>query len=241
MKCLHQNQREWRKTLFEVPFSQGAMGSPHFVLPGLRRCALLFGVLAGMSSLAGCSSASGGGVLDQALQAVGLQKPAVQLPDTATNATAGVASKSSKVVIRLHAGQVLNTDSSGKSLPVVARIYKLKDKDAFLQASDTAFADMKASKSSELSSDIEDVKEVVLTPGQRYEVTETVPSDSPYIGVVALFRSPAERRWRFVFETKPSAKTGLTLGVHGCALSVATGQAVGVDAELTRLAGVECS
>jgi type VI secretion system protein VasD len=180
-------------------------------------------------------------MLDQALQTVGLQRPSVQLPDAATNAAGATANKSSKVVIRLHAGQVLNTDPSGNSLPVVARIYKLKDKDAFLQAPDTAFVDMKASKSSDFSSDIEDAKEVVLTPGQRYEVTETVPSDAVYIGVVALFRAPAERRWRFVFETKAAAKTGLTLGVHGCALSVATGQAVGVDAELTRLAGVECS
>lgn len=191
-------------------------------------------------ALSGCGTTSTGGVFDQALQTVGLQRPQLQVPENVSAASQSLTPRPVKVVIRLHAGQVLNTDPQGNSLPVVTRIYKLKDKTAFQQAPDAAFLEMKPSKFPDLAADIVDVKEAALTPGQRFETTETVPGEAPFIGVVALFRAPAEQRWRFVFDTKAAAAAGLTLGVHGCALSVASGQALNVAPEMTRLAGVQC-
>ena len=58
--------------------------------------------------------------------------------------------------------------------------------------------------------------------------------------MVAQFRAPATGRWRFAFDTKAAEKTGITLGVHGCAMSVAAGEPVGTPPELLRLAGVQC-
>jgi type VI secretion system protein VasD len=60
------------------------------------------------------------------------------------------------------------------------------------------------------------------------------------VAVVAMFRSPASARWRFVFETNAAAITGITLGVHACALSVAQGEPVSATPESLRLAGVRC-
>jgi type VI secretion system protein VasD len=92
--------------------------------------------------------------------------------------------KTLRVVIRLHAGDLLNSDTNGQSLPVVARIYELREKDAFERAPAAAFDGDKAICPG-IGGGIAGVREVVLTPGQRYEVTETLPEGTRYIGVLA--------------------------------------------------------
>lgn len=177
------------------------------------------------------------GMLDKALQTVGLQKPSAvdslaQLPPLLTH---------NSVTLRVHAGDVLNTDSSGRSLALVARVYKLRAVDAFLQTPYEAFQG-EAGRHKELpfGQDVVEVREVVLTPGQKLEGIEKLGLDAKAIAVVALFRTPAGQRWRFVFDTKSAASSGITLGVHACAMSVAQGQPLDTPPENLRLAGVRC-
>lgn len=181
--------------------------------------------------LGGCASSSGSSSLEKPLEWLGLKKP--EPPPAEAIAL------DRKVTLRIHAGEVLNTDSSGRSLSTVVRIYKLKDLSAFLTAPLPAFKDAGTEKAA-FGADLADAREVVLTPGQRYEVVETVPLSVSHLGVVAQFRAPAEGRWRFVFTTKAAEKTGITLGVHGCAMNVAAGEPVNTAPELLRLAGVQC-
>jgi type VI secretion system protein VasD len=193
----------------------------------------------------GCSATSdGSGMLDRGLQAVGLQRPQPQMPtlDGATGGLpAGMPTLSRKITLRLHAGDVLNTDVDGRSLSVVARIYKLRDKTAFEAAPYADFQELKPAKPPEFAADVVDVKELVLTPGKQYDVIETVGIDAPYFAVVALFRAPAQQRWRFVFDSKAAASSGVTMGVHACALSVSAGQALDMAPEMLRVAGVGCA
>ncbi len=209
------------------------------------RCAptRLLTTVAALVSLAGCASSSDGpGLVDRTLQAFGVSRPATpSIDQVPTDLPTRMSVRSRQVTLRLHAGDILNTDDSGRSLSVVARIYKLRDKTAFERAQLDAFSDLKASRSSELAQDIVEAKEIVLTPGQRHEVVETVTAEAPYVGVVALFRAPADRRWRFVFDTKAAASTGITMGVHGCAMSVSAGNALDVAPEMLRVAGVHCA
>lgn len=144
-----------------------------------------------------------------------------------------------KVMLRVHAGDVLNTDPSARSLSVVVRIYKLKDATAFMTAPRHAFNDA-AAEAQAFGGDLVDSREVVLIPGQKYEAVEKVPPAAAYLAVVTRFRAPAEGRWRFVFETGAAERTGVTLGVHGCAMSVAAGNPVGTPRETLRLAGLQC-
>lgn len=189
------------------------------------------------SSSSPSSSADKGGLLDSALKVVGLQRAqeppkelALKLPD---------AEKPKKLTLRIHAGQVLNTDDQHRSLALIARVYRLKDKAAFLQTPYESFQDPAIEKAA-LRDDLIDVKEVLLKPGGKHEVVQTLTPETEYIGIVALFRSPAEQRWRFVFDAKASSQSGITLGAHGCALSVAEGKAVDAPPETLRLAGVQC-
>ncbi|HEU4622852.1 MAG TPA: type VI secretion system lipoprotein TssJ [Burkholderiaceae bacterium] len=190
-----------------------------------------------VSALSGCSVAP---VLltvaDIALEKSGLKKPEkpekpevpeIQLP-------------ARQVAVRLHAGNNLNTDSNGHALALVARVYKLRDANSFNQAPFDAFLDAQKEKQA-LGNDLIEVREVTLVPGQRYEVMEKVPRDVAYIGVIALFRAPAPTRWRYVFESAEAEKTGITLGVLSCAMTVASANAAGVDRELQQsLIPVRC-
>lgn len=194
-----------------------------------------------MLALGACGTTQSGGAVDKALDLVGLQRPSLTPPAGSAEAVAKAAPALNKVTIRLHAGDVLNTTADGRSLSVVARIYKLRDRVAFEHISYDALQESRASSGqADWARDVVETKEVVLTPGQKFEVVESVPPEAPYVAVVALFRSPAPQRWRFVFDTKSAAQTGLTLGVHACALSVASGQPIGAAPDSTRLAGVRC-
>jgi type VI secretion system protein VasD len=191
-----------------------------------------------VACVAGCGSTSSGGTLDSALGMVGLQRPALAVPEGMPKRPDQAPSK---VTIRLHAGDVLNTTGDGRSLSIVAILYKLRDRTAFEQATYGMLqAGQRGGPQGEWMRDVVETKEIVLTPGQKFEAVETVPPEAAYVAVVALFRAPAPQRWRFIFESRQAAQTGLTLGVHACALSVAAGQPVGAALETTRLAGVRC-
>ena len=195
------------------------------------------GLCAGLAAavlLAGCASSSGGSVLDKPMEWLGLRKP-----DVSTMTPADLPQLDRKVQLRIHAGERLNTDPAARSLSIVVKVYKLKDVTAFLAAPLEAFKDS-ASEKTAFGNDLIDSRELVLTPGQKYEVVETLPPTIAQIAVVAMFRAPAEGRWRFAFGTRAAEKSGITLGVHACAMSVAAGEPLDTAPELLRLAGVQC-
>ncbi len=194
-------------------------------------------LLAVCTGLCGCASTNReGGILDKAMQLVGLSNPPQNMgPDMPALA----AQKSAQVTLRIHAGDILNTDSKGQSLSLVARIYKLRAHAAFVQAPYDAFKE-EGRGSSTLGNDVVEMREIVLTPGQKYEMVETMAPEATHIAVVGLLRAPDPRRWKFVFDARDAARTGITIGAHGCALSVAVGEPLMAAPESRRLAGVSC-
>jgi len=202
-----------------------------------RRVITFAACAAALLSTGGCASSSGsGGILDKAMEVVGFSKPA---PPEINADTIKLPSKPKTVTLRLHAADIVNTDSSGRPLALVARVYKLRSATALMQAPYDAFKDS-TSERMLLGNDIVESREVVLTPGKKYEVIETMPSDATQIAVVALFRAPDPQRWKFVFDTQGAIKTGITLGLHACAMSVAEGDPIGASNEVRRLAGMQC-
>lgn len=177
-------------------------------------------LLAGL--LTGCAGGS-------ALEMIGLRKPP-ELADALKPAR--------NVPIRLHAASKLNVDAQGRPLSLLARIYKLRQDAAFRQAPFDAFLTAQKERDA-LGADLIDVKEVMLVPGQRYELVEKVSREAYFVGVVALFHSPAPQRWRLVYAAVDAAHGGITVGVHGCALSNGAGaSALGSGAKL--LSPVPC-
>jgi type VI secretion system protein VasD len=195
------------------------------------------GCLAALAMLSGCAAVGTvASVANAALEVTGLKKPDVpaipELPD---------AQKPARTVqLNLHAADNLNTDPAGRPLALVARVYKLKQNAAFQQAPYDTFLNPQKEKEL-LGADLVEVKEVTLVPGQRYHADEKVSREAYFVGVVALFRAPVAQRWRATFPAADAEKTGITLGLHACALSVGTGALTTEDAASARaLAPVHC-
>ncbi len=154
--------------------------------------------------IAGC--ASNGGIVDKTLKAVGIRETPPEGPAV--------------IELRLLAGSNLNAANDGRATAAVIKIYHLRNIQRFQQAPYAAFLDQ-AGEQASLGADLLSVNEIVMTPGSRQTFTETVKEGSAAIGVVALFRAPAENRWRLAFDTagKTAASKGVTVGVHACALT----------------------
>jgi len=186
-------------------------------------------VIAGFLALQGCAA---GSIAGAALQMAGIQKPP-ELPD---------AQKPPRnVAIRLHAAQNLNAGKAVQPMALAARIYKLRQIATFQQMNFNAFLDPQTERQL-LGNDLLEVKEVMLIPGQRYEVVEKVTREAYFIGVVALFQAPAEQRWRLSFSSADAEKSGITVGLHACAMSVGAGAGATVPASEAGkpLAAVRC-
>jgi type VI secretion system protein VasD len=173
-----------------------------------------------------------GSYKDKALEAVGLKKPElpevpdVQLPDR-------------KVLWRLHASDSLNVAPGGAPVALLTRIYKLRSPNAFLQAPYEVFGDPSKEKA-QLGDDMVETREVQMIPGQHDEVLDKVAREARYVGIVALFRNPSPQRWRYAFRSESAEKTGLSIGLHACAMSVQVGEPIGQPLSVARSAAVSC-
>lgn len=183
--------------------------------------------------LGACSTAKpDASFLDKTLGLIGLQT-ADDAPPVTSEVLKALAP--SKAALRIHASDQLNSDGANRPLSLVVKVYKLKSYEDFMRAPYAAFT-----QDSLKGDDVISSREIVLLPGQRYEVEENIPKEAAYLAVVALYKSPDANRWRFVFDLASSAKDGVTLGAHQCALSVSQGDTVGVAPESRRLAGTVC-
>lgn len=166
---------------------------------------ILFSTLA-CALLAGCGSAT---LASAAMEAAGLRKPP-ELPESQKPPR--------NVLLRLHAANTLNVDARGQPLALSVRLYKLRQRAAFDGAPFAAFLEPGAERE-RLGPDLVEVREIMLVPGQRYEVTEKIGREASHIAVVALFHRPAAQRWRAVFSAADAEREGITIGLHACALT----------------------
>ncbi|KQQ89192.1 type VI secretion system lipoprotein TssJ [Massilia sp. Leaf139] len=161
------------------------------------------------AALPGCA---GDGLAGRALEASGMRKPTqAELMKTPRS-----------IPLRLHAAPKLNADAKGRPLAVVARIYTLRQNAAFEAAPYATFLTPGLDREA-FGADLLEVKDVTLVPGQRYEVVERVTRDAAYVGVVALFHSPAPQRWRMSFAAAEAERAGVTVAVQACALAAGAG------------------
>lgn len=204
-----------------------------------KKAARAFGaglLLIACCAISGCGTRPAqGGMAEMALKLVGLET--VEAPEEIKAAKEAAAKLAAPLTLplRIHASDQLNSASSGRALPLVLKVYKLKGYEQFKRLTYDALAQNPV-RSEELISS----REVILLPGQRYEAEEPLPLGTTHLAVVALFAAPEENRWRFIFDTRQSAKQGITLGAHRCALSVAQGTPQDTPPEALRLAGSTC-
>lgn len=184
-----------------------------FLLPDRRlrrRCGDLQRLLAAIAlvvCLGGCQALGAvsmvSKVADFALQASGIKKDGAAQPKL--------------IDLHMEASDHLNADPAGRPLSVVTRIYKLRDPNGFLQAPYEVFGNTGKEKQA-FGTDVVEVRELLLIPGQRYDTKEKITSDTAYLGVVALFRSPGSEPWRLTIAQAELEKNGAAIALDGCSL-----------------------
>jgi len=192
----------------------------------LIRMQLPLALLLALPLLSGCAGAGAGvdaaaaadkPLLAGAMEAVGLRKPPPPpLPEAQQPPR--------NVTLRLHAAKRLNVDARGHSLALLVRVYKLRQRAAFDAAPYAAFLSPQAEREA-LGADLVEVKEVTLVPGQQLELAERLARDTGWLGIVALYHSPAREGWRLAFAAADAEQAGVTVGLHACAMNVGSGAA----------------
>jgi type VI secretion system protein VasD len=205
--------------------------SPSNCFKGSRNSLLSVGI--GVSIvLSGCASSP---LVESALGLLGLQSklPVQEVPPEILELRAKL--KPPTVPIRIHAGDKLNSGSGDAPLSLVVKLYKLKGIDSFGKLPYKDFTETTFK-----NDDVVEAKEIILLAGRKHEVIEPFGKDVTHYAIVALFRSPEQNRWRFVFDVAKSAPDGITVGAHSCAMNVTQGVTVGSSEEYLRLAGTIC-
>lgn len=178
--------------------------TPDFSNARAPRAWLHAALLALLAVSTGCSSHGG------IKQAFGKTLQAVGLGDESAQGRA--------VPLRLYAGENLNAGDGDRALSLVVRVYQLRNLERFEEAPFDVFLDQQRERDV-LGDDLIGVTEILLAPGQRHEVLERLPAEGNHLGVVALFRAPAQTRWRFAFDADQAVDDGITVGLHACAMT----------------------
>jgi type VI secretion system protein VasD len=121
----------------------------------------------------------------------------------------GCSSDTKKWRVVLMPTNTLNQDDTGGSLPVLVRVYQLRAKEKFQQAT---FKTLWKSDKEALEGDLLERKEVTIHPGKEteLELDLEVKRGATFIGVMAIFRQPNAEGWKQVVPAQSSAMNPFT-------------------------------
>jgi len=109
------------------------------------------------------------------------------------------------VKVSLSSNANLNPGQDHKPLPVVVRVYQLSGKDTF---ENSKFEDIWKDDLKVLGDSLLTSKEVVINPSDQMSVEIDKHDQARYVGVVAIFRNPVDKKWRDVHELANGFVTG---------------------------------
>jgi type VI secretion system protein VasD len=101
----------------------------------------------------------------------------------------------STVKLSMQADSHLNQDTSGRSLPVIVRVYTLTNDDNFL---DATFRELWRDDKSVLGNTLIDREEYTLNPRSELKINIPRSDQAEYFAVIALFRHPEPNHWRVI-------------------------------------------
>ncbi len=105
-----------------------------------------------------------------------------------------------RLQVDLAAGSALNPGPEGESLPVLVRLYQLKDRHSFEQLE---LASLARDESQALGT-WQAQHEVVLKPGQRRRLDLPMADEAEHLAVAALYQDTDSEQWRAVVPLPPS-------------------------------------
>lgn len=101
------------------------------------------------------------------------------------------------IKVDLDSAPDINLNEKSEPLPVVVRIYQLTDKGAFESAT---FGEIWKNDNGALGATMLTRNEVVVNPSSEDRIRVDRHKQAQYVGVVAIFRTPADGNWRGLYE-----------------------------------------
>lgn len=136
------------------------------------------------------------------------------------------------------ADTLLNRDVSARPLSVVLDVYQLKDRQAFSRLTFDDFVSGKT-ETDLFGEELIQKTEIVILPGAKQSLATSLLPETKYLGMVAVYRMPAEQQWRYLIPAEQIRKTSfwhlwgsgdkktITVRLHDCYITVE-----GVDVDL---------
>ncbi|MDH4079509.1 MAG: type VI secretion system lipoprotein TssJ [Nitrospira sp.] len=121
----------------------------------------------------------------------------------------GCSSETKKWRVQMVPTDKINLNDAGDSQPVLVRVYQLKERERFQQAT---FKALWKGDKEVLEDDLLDRKELMVHPEKKADlyIDLDVKHGAAYIGVMALFRQPDVEGWRQVAEATSSSLNPFT-------------------------------
>lgn len=136
------------------------------------------------------------------LSGCGMWQSAKETTVDATRAVFVAKVKEMNLVIESRAA--LNPNEQGRSLPVVLRVYQLKDTKTFEKA---AYGQLLDDDRALLKADLAGSMEAVLGPGATVKLSAPMADAAQAVGVVGFFRDQGRATWQLVIPKSQWKKT----------------------------------
>jgi type VI secretion system protein VasD len=107
---------------------------------------------------------------------------------------------------RIVASGEVNPDSSGRSSPIVVRLFQLRANGEFESAE---FVDLYSKEKEVLGESFISRDEYVLTPGETRELEIPLNAQTRYLGVLAAYRDIRSAQWRAITRAPQKTLTDL--------------------------------
>ena len=114
-----------------------------------------------------------------------------------------------QIRMAIESSKFTNPDDTGSPLPVVIRIYQLREKDKMEKA---VFMSLWKSDQEILGEDLLERREVTLLPDSTMDlkIEADMEKGTKYIGIMALFRKPQGDNWRQILPVKEAKSVRIT-------------------------------
>jgi type VI secretion system protein VasD len=128
---------------------------------------------------------------------------------------ASTATSPTSVSARVAAETNANQDSSGRSLPIVVRLYELKSAGSFQSAD---FYSLYNQDREVLGDDLLARDELNLQPGDWHEIKRPTDPAANFLGVIGAFREIDVANWRAIHHLKPNEENSVVVKVTSDAI-----------------------
>ncbi|AZO78239.1 MULTISPECIES: type VI secretion system lipoprotein TssJ [unclassified Bosea (in: a-proteobacteria)] len=127
------------------------------------------------------------------------------------------AAKTTSLEFGIEADQEINANENGDPSPIVLRVYELKTKNAFEQAS---FFELLDSDTAKLGADLVSKRELEVKPGEKSSFKRESPTEAKHIGVIAGFRQIEVAQWRSLVDIVPDRDNAFLITVRALAVKI---------------------